>query len=169
VNGTEHRVDYQPGDSTSGIFGGNSNWRGPVWFPMNFLLIESLQKFHRYFGDGFTVEFPAGSGNQMSLAQVAGEISRRLSSLFLRDANGQRPAMASAFHKFHEDSHWRDLVLFHEFFHGDSGVGLGASHQTGWTGLVTKLIQQGGSGPESARRRKVKAGAWRRSRKQQDR
>jgi hypothetical protein len=169
VNGTEHRVDYQPGDSTSGIFGGNSNWRGPVWFPMNFLLIESLQKFHHYFGDGFTVEFPAGSGNQMSLAQVAGEISRRLSSLFLRDANGQRPAMASAFHKFHEDSHWRDLVLFHEFFHGDSGVGLGASHQTGWTGLVTKLIQQGGSGPESARRRKVKAGAWRRSRKQQDR
>jgi hypothetical protein len=145
VNGTEHRVDYQPGDSTNGIFGGNSNWRGPVWFPMNFLLVESLQKFHHYFGDGFTVEFPTGSGRKITLWDVAAEISRRLTSIFIREANAGRPSLRNASRKFHEDPHWRDLVLFHEYFHGDTGAGLGASHQTGWTGLVTKLMQQCGS------------------------
>jgi hypothetical protein len=141
VDGTEHRVDYQPGESSTGVFGGNSNWRGPIWFPVNFLLVESLQKFHHYLGDSFKVEFPTGSGRTMTLWEVAVDISRRLTSIFVRDDNGQRPACGDV-QKFQNDPHWRDLVPFHEYFHGDSGMGLGASHQTGWTGLVTKLMQQ---------------------------
>ena len=143
VNGTEHRVDYEPGESTTGVFGGNSNWRGPIWFPLNFLLVESLQKFHHYLGNDFKVEFPTGSGNMKTLWDVAGELSRRKTNIFLRDEKGRRPVFGNL-ETFQTDPHWRDLLLFHEYFHGDSGYGLGASHQTGWTGLVTKLIQQSG-------------------------
>jgi Glycosyl hydrolase family 63 C-terminal domain len=143
VNGTEHRVDYEPGESSTGLFGGNSNWRGPIWFPVNFLLVESLQKFHHYLGDDFKVEFPTGSGNMKTLWDVAGELSRRMTNIFLRDEKGHRPVFGNL-EKFQTDPHWRDLVLFHEYFHGDSGSGMGASHQTGWTGVVTKLMQQSG-------------------------
>jgi len=143
LNGMEHRVDYEPGESNTGLFGGNSNWRGPVWFPVNFLLIESLQKFHHYLGESFTVEFPTGSGKMMNLWEVAGELSRRLNRIFLRDEQGRRPVFGNL-ERFQTDPHWRDLVLFYEYFHGDSGTGVGASHQTGWTGLVTKLLQQSG-------------------------
>jgi hypothetical protein len=143
LDGVEHRVDYEPAESTSGLFGGNSNWRGPIWFPINYLLIESLQKFHYYFGDDFKVECPTDSGQMMTLWEVAAEISRRLSSLFLRDDDGRRPVHGASA-KFQEDPHWRDLLLFYEYFHGDTGAGLGASHQTGWTGLVAKLLQQSG-------------------------
>jgi hypothetical protein len=143
VNGTEHRVDYEPAESSTGLFGGNSNWRGPVWFPVNYLLIESLQKFHHYLGEDFKVECPTGSGRMMTLWEVAGEISRRLSRIFLRDGEGRRPVFGRI-EKFQTDPHWQDLVLFHEYFHGDDGAGIGASHQTGWTGLVAKLLQQSG-------------------------
>jgi hypothetical protein len=143
VNGSEYRVDYEPAESQSGTFGGNSNWRGPVWFPTNFLMIESLQKFHHYYGDGFKVEYPSGSGQQMSLWDVSAEISRSLEHIFLRDGNGRRPLYGSL-EKFQKDPWWRDLILFYEYFHGDTGAGLGASHQTGWTGLVAKLLEQTG-------------------------
>ena len=143
VDGTEHRVDYEPAESTTGMFGGNSNWRGPVWFPLNYLLIESLQKFHYYLGDDFKVEFPTGSGATYNLWDVAGELSRRLATTFLRDENGRRPVFGNV-EKFQTDPHWRDYILFHEYFHGDNGAGLGASHQTGWTGLVVKMLQQSG-------------------------
>ncbi|HYB54248.1 MAG TPA: glucosidase, partial [Thermoanaerobaculia bacterium] len=143
VGGQEYRVDYEPAESRSGAFGGNSNWRGPVWFPVNYLIIESLQKFHYFLGDSFQVEFPAGSGMKQSLWGVAGELSRRLSRLFLRGADGRRPVFG-ANEKFQSDPHFRDLIPFYEYFHGDNGEGLGASHQTGWTGLVAKLIQQSG-------------------------
>ena len=146
----EHRVDYEPGESSTGVFGGNSNWRGPIWFPLNYLLVESLQKFHYYLGDEFKVEFPTGSGKMMTLWEVSGELSRRMTSIFLRDEQGRRPVFGNL-EKFQTDQHWRDLVLFHEYFHGDSGAGLGASHQTGWTGVVTKLMQQSG---ESRKKRK---------------
>src|SRR5438067_1691723 len=150
VNGNEHRVDYEPGECSTGRFGGNSNWRGPIWFPTNYLLVESLQKFHHYLGDDFKVEFPTGSGKMMNLWEVAGELSRRMTSIFLQDARGRRPVFGDL-EKFQTDPHWRDLVLFHEYFHGDSGTGVGASHQTGWTGVVTKLMQQSG---ESSKRKK---------------
>jgi len=143
VNGTEHRVDYQPAESTTGLYGGNSNWRGPIWFPVNFLLIESLQKFHHYLGGQFKVEFPTRSGNMLTLWQVSEELSRRLVSIFLRDTQGRRPVNAET-EKFQSDPQWRDLIEFYEYFHGDSGKGLGASHQTGWTGVVAKLMQQSG-------------------------
>jgi hypothetical protein len=143
IDGQEHRVDYEPGDSTTELFGGNSNWRGPVWFPVNYLLIESLQKYHYYLGDDFKVECPTGSGQLMTLWEVAAEISRRLSHLFLRNADGRRPVHGQI-EKFQTDPHWRDLLLFYEYFHGDNGSGMGASHQTGWTGLVAKLLQQSG-------------------------
>ena len=139
----QHSVDYEPAESTAGLFGGNSNWRGPVWFPMNFLLIEALQRFHWYFGDELKVEFPTRSGQMKTLWEVAGEISRRLTRIFLRGADGRRPVYGGI-EKFQQDPHWRDLILFHEYFHGDNGTGLGASHQTGWTGLVAKLIEQSG-------------------------
>ena len=143
VDGMEHRVDYEPGESSSGLFGGNSNWRGPIWMPVNYLLVESLQKFHHYFGDDYKVEFPTGSGQMHTLAEVAAEISRRLNSIFLRDAAGRRPVNGDI-EKFQTDPNWRDQVLFYEYFHGDSGRGVGANHQTGWTGLVAKMLQQSG-------------------------
>ena len=143
VNGSEYRVDYEPAESQSGTFGGNSNWRGPVWFPPNFLMIESLQKYHHYYGDNFRVECPSNSGQQMSLWDVAAKLSVSLTHLFLRDASGQRPVNGSL-ERYRSDPQWRDLVLFYEYFHGDTGAGLGASHQTGWTGLVAKLLEQSG-------------------------
>jgi len=143
VMGMEHRVDYEPAEASTGLFGGNSNWRGPVWFPVNYLIIESLQKFHFYLGDQYKVECPHGSGVMRSLWDVAGELSRRLNRLFLRDEAGRRPAFGDV-PKLQTDPHFRDYVLFYEYFHGDNGAGLGASHQTGWTGLVAKLIQQSG-------------------------
>jgi hypothetical protein len=141
--GAEHSVDYEPGESTSGLFGGNSNWRGPVWFPVNFLLIESLQKFDFYLGDDFKVECPVGSGKMLSLHEVAAEISHRLAKIFLRAPDGTRPVNGIN-GKFQSDPHWRDLIQFFEYFNGDLGSGVGANHQTGWTGLVAKLIQQSG-------------------------
>jgi hypothetical protein len=143
VNGHEYSVRYEPGESSSGLFGGNSNWRGPIWFPVNFLLIESLQKFHHYLGENFRVEFPTGSGEYKTLWEVAGEVSRRLTRIFLRDESCRRP-VHGANAVYRDDPHWRDLVLFNEYFHGDDGSGVGASHQTGWTGLVAKLLQQSG-------------------------
>jgi hypothetical protein len=140
---SEHRVAYEPAESTTGLFGGNSNWRGPVWFPMNFLLIEALQRFDYFYRGGFTVEFPTGSGRSLALCDVAGELSRRLTRIFLRDPSGRRP-VHGATRPFQQDPWWRDLVLFYEYFHGDTGAGIGASHQTGWTGVVAKLLQQSG-------------------------
>ena len=143
VNGHVHRVDYEPAESSTGLFGGNSNWRGPIWFPVNYLLIESLQKFHHYLGPDYKVEFPTGSGQMMTLWEVAAELSRRLTRIFLRDESDRRPVYGGT-EKFQTDPHWKDLVLFYEYFHGDNGAGIGANHQTGWTGLVTKLLQQSG-------------------------
>ena len=143
VNGQVNRVKYEPAESATGIFGGNSNWRGPIWFPVNYLLIESLQKFHHYFGEDFKVEFPSGSKNECNLWQVAAEISRRLIRIFERGDDGRR-AVAGGTEVFQSDPHWKDLILFYEYFNGDNGAGIGASHQTGWTGLVAKLIQQSG-------------------------
>jgi hypothetical protein len=143
VDGSVHRVDYDPAESSIGLFGGNSNWRGPVWFPVNFLIIESLQKFHYYVGNDFKVECPTGSGKMCTLWEVAAEISERLIRIFQRNAKGERPVYGGST-KFQKDPQWKDLVLFYEYFHGDSGAGIGASHQTGWTGVVAKLIQQYG-------------------------
>jgi Mannosylglycerate hydrolase MGH1-like glycoside hydrolase domain len=143
VHGVDHRVGYEPAESRSGLFGGNSNWRGPVWFPVNFLIIESLQKFHYYLGNEFQVEYPTGSGRRMNLWEVSLEISRRLTRIFRRGPDGRRPVYGGT-EKFQVDPHWRDLISFYEYFHGDNGAGIGASHQTGWSGLVAKLIQQSG-------------------------
>ncbi len=142
-DGQEYRVNYEPGESSTGLFGGNSNWRGPVWFQVNYLLIESLQKFHHYLGDGFLVECPTGSGKMMTLWEVAADLSRRLTHIFLKADDGSRPVHGAAT-VFRDDPNWRDLVLFYEYFHGDNGSGLGANHQTGWTGLVSKMLQQSG-------------------------
>jgi len=144
VDGREYRLDYEPAESTTGLFGGNSNWRGPVWFPINYLLIEALQKFDYYLGPDFKVPFPTGSDTMLSLDEVAAELSRRLTRTFLQDANGRRPVYGST-ETFQTNPHWRDFVLFFEYFNGDNGAGLGASHQTGWTGLVAKLIEQSGA------------------------
>jgi len=141
LDGTEYRVDYEPAESTTGLFGGNSNWRGPVWFPVNFLIIESLQKFHHFLGDSFKVEFPTGSGNLMNLWEVSLELSHRLMRIFTKDPSGRRPFYGGT-EKFQTDPYWKDLILFNEYFHGDNGAGIGANHQTGWTGLIAKLIQQ---------------------------
>jgi hypothetical protein len=143
IDGHEYRVPYEPGESTSGLFGGNSNWRGPVWFPVNFLLVEALQKFHHYLGDAFRVECPTGSGRELTLNEVAIELSQRLTRTFLADRSGRRPVFGGRA-LFADDPSWRDLVPFHEYFHGDTGAGIGASHQTGWTALVAKLLQQSG-------------------------
>lgn len=139
VENRELSVTYQPGESDSGLFGGNSNWRGPIWMPVNYLLIESLQRFHHYYDDQFLVEFPTGSGRQVTLADAAAQVSTRLARIFLRDETGRRPVLAGH-PKAHTDPAFRDLVLFHEYFHGDDGRGVGASHQTGWTGLIAKLL-----------------------------
>jgi len=136
-------VDYEPAESSTGLFGGNSNWRGPIWFPINYLLIESLQKFHYFLGDEYKVEYPTGSGQQTTIWNVAAELSRRLTHIFLKDSKGRRPVFGGT-ETFHHDPHWQDAVPFYEYFHGDNGAGIGASHQTGWTGLVAKLIQQSG-------------------------
>ncbi|GAB4296740.1 MAG: glucosidase [Oscillatoriaceae cyanobacterium] len=143
VNSHEYRVDYEPGESSTFLFGGNSNWRGPIWMPVNFLIIESLQKLNFYLGQDFKVECPTGSGNMMTLWEVATEISQRLTKIFEKDDSGRRP-LYGGIHQFQNDPHWRDLILFHEYFHGDNGAGVGANHQTGWTGLIAKLIQQSG-------------------------
>ena len=140
VGGAEYRVQYEPAESTTGMFGGNSNWRGPVWFPINLLLIRALLQHYRYYGNDLKVECPTGSGTMMTLFEVAQELSRRLAGTFLRDDNGRRPVYGGT-RLFQDDPHWRDLILFYEYFHGDNGAGLGASHQTGWTGLVARLIQ----------------------------
>ena len=136
----EHRVDYVPGEGTSYLFEGNSNWRGPIWFPINYLIIEALERYDHFYGDKLKVECPVGSGKMLTLQQVSQELSRRLSSIVLRNEDGIRP-----FHgndaRFAHDPHWRDLVLFHEYFHGDTGRGLGASHQTGWTALSVRLLE----------------------------
>jgi hypothetical protein len=139
MDGHIARLDYEPGESRTGLFGGNSNWRGPIWFPLNFLAIESLRHLHTSLGEDFTVELPTGSGRQANLEQVAEEIERRLLRLFLRDANGRRPALGSNL-RFQRDGAWRDALLFYEYFHGDTGEGLGASHQTGWTALAGVLV-----------------------------
>jgi len=141
IDGESHCVNYVPGDANSGLFGGNSNWRGPIWFPVNYLLIEALERYHHFYGDTFTMEFPTGSGRRLTLAAIAAELSRRLVKLFLPDANGRRPALGDD-PRFASDPHWCDHLLFHEYFHGDTGSGLGASHQTGWTALVARLIDQ---------------------------
>ncbi|HKD11928.1 MAG TPA: glucosidase, partial [Thermoanaerobaculia bacterium] len=143
VEGSEYRVDYEPAESRTGVFGGNSNWRGPVWFPVNYLIIEALQKFHYYLGDSYMVELPTGSGRKVHLWDVAADLSRRLTHIFLKGADGRRPVYGGS-EKFQRDPYFADHVLFFEYFHGDNGAGLGASHQTGWTGLVAKLIQQSG-------------------------
>jgi Mannosylglycerate hydrolase MGH1-like glycoside hydrolase domain/Glycosyl hydrolase family 63 C-terminal domain len=145
LDGHTHSVDYEPAESTTGLFGGNSNWRGPIWFPVNFLIIESLQKYHYYYGDDLKVECPTGSGRMLTLWEVATMISQRLCRIFLRGADGRRPVYGGT-EVFQADPHWRNLILFNEYFHGDNGAGIGASHQTGWTGLVAKLLQQSGVG-----------------------
>jgi|HubBroStandDraft_4_1064222.scaffolds.fasta_scaffold17137_2 hypothetical protein len=140
VEGQEYRVNYLPAESDTGMFGGNSNWRGPVWMPVNALLIRALSSFYLYYGDNFKIECPTGSGNRMNLFEVAREIARRLTGIFLRDKSGRRPVYGGT-EKFQNDPHWKDYILFYEYFHGDNGAGLGASHQTGWTGIVAKLIE----------------------------
>ena len=153
AGGTERRVDYEPGESTTGLFGGNSNWRGPVWFPINYLIIEALERYHRFYGDDFKVECPAGSGKMLNLKEIAHELAARLTRLFLPDKSGRRPASGDDA-RFSNDPNWKDLVLFHEYFHGDTGKGLGASHQTGWTALVIRHLEDIGrrrareSGPQ---------------------
>jgi hypothetical protein len=139
VNGQEYRVDYLPAESNTGMFGGNSNWRGPIWFPVNALIIRALLQFYLYYGDDFQVECPTGSGTKLNLFEVAREIADRLTRIFLRDERGRRPVYGGTA-TFQNDPHWRDNILFYEYFHGDNGAGLGASHQTGWTGLVGALI-----------------------------
>jgi hypothetical protein len=139
VGGQEYRVSYLPAESDTGMFGGNSNWRGPIWMPVNGLIIRALLQYHAYYGNDFTVECPTGSGRQMNLYQVAEEITRRLTSIFLRDPSGRRPVHGGT-RKFQEDPHWRDCLQFFEYFHGDNGAGLGANHQTGWTGVIARLM-----------------------------
>jgi hypothetical protein len=140
VHGEEFKVEYLPAESNTGMFGGNSNWRGPVWMPVNLLIVRSLLQYYLFYGNEFLVECPTGSGQLKNLYEVAEDISRRLTSIFTRDANDQRPVYGGTA-KFQNDPHWRDYVLFYEYFHGDNGAGLGASHQTGWTGVVARLIQ----------------------------
>src|SRR5450755_959394 len=139
IAGQEFRVDYEPAESHTGMFGGNSNWRGPVWFPMNMVIVRGLMQLHQYYGDNLKVECPTGSGNEMNLSEVASEIGRRLAAIFTRGEDGRRPVFGGI-ERFQSDPHWRELLQFHEYFHGDNGAGLGASHQTGWTGLVAMLF-----------------------------
>ena len=143
VNGMEYRVDYEPAESSTGLFGGNSNWRGPIWFPLNYLLIEALQKFDYCLGSHYKVVFPTGSDNLIPLSKVATELSRRLIRTSLKGADGHRPVYGTN-PTFQNDPHWKDLINFYEYYNGDNGAGVGASHQTGWTGLIGKLIEQSG-------------------------
>ena len=140
-------VSYEPAESRTGLFGGNSNWRGPIWFPLNYLLIEALREFHRYYGDDFLVEHPTGSGVELPLDRVADDLAARLIAIFRRGLDGRRPAFGER-ELLQNDPHWRDHLLFHEYFHGDTGAGLGASHQTGWTALVAPLLESGAGGRE---------------------
>ena len=140
VEGQEYRVNYLPAESDTGMFGGNSNWRGPIWMPVNAVLIRAMLSFYLYYGDNFKIECPTGSGKLMNLFEVAREIANRLAQIFLRDKSGRRPVYGGT-EKFQTDPHWKDYILFYEYFHGDNGAGLGASHQTGWTGVVAKLIE----------------------------
>jgi hypothetical protein len=140
VGNDEFRVGYLPAESDSGMFGGNSNWRGPIWMPVNVLIIRALLQYYLYYGDRFRIECPTGSGRTMNLFEVSREIAARLGRIFLRDADGRRPVYGGT-EKFQIDPHWRDHILFYEYFHGDTGAGIGASHQTGWTGLVARLMQ----------------------------
>ena len=144
LDGNHFSIGYEPAESKSGMFGGNSNWRGPVWMPMNFLLIETLQRLDHYYGSSLLVEFPTRSGTRVSLAQAARLLSQRLSGLFQRGEDGKRPIYGKN-ELLQHDPHFKELIQFYEYFHGDSGQGLGASHQTGWTGLVAKLLQQSGA------------------------
>ena len=137
--GQEYVVRYLPAESDTGMFGGNSNWRGPVWFPMNLVILRGLLQAHRYYGDRFKIECPTGSGNEMTLLEVCAEISRRLTATFTRDEHGRRPVYGGT-ETFQANPHWGDLIPFHEYFHGDNGAGIGASHQTGWTGTVALLF-----------------------------
>jgi hypothetical protein len=139
VGDTTYEVRYEPGESSTGLFGGNSNWRGPIWFPINFLLIEALRRFHHYYGDDFLVECPTGSGRLCTLEQIADELSTRLKRIFLRGPD-QRRAVFGDVDLFQNDPHWRDCVPFYEYFHGDNGRGVGASHQTGWTATIATLL-----------------------------
>jgi len=139
LSGHEYKVQYLPAESNTGMFGGNSNWRGPVWMPVNGLLLRALLNLYQFYGDDFKVECPTGSGTYMTLFEVAKELGRRLSSIFLRDTTGKRPVYGGT-KKFQEDPHWKDYILFYEYFHGDNGAGLGASHQTGWTGIIARSI-----------------------------
>jgi hypothetical protein len=139
AGGQEYRVSYLPAESDTGMFGGNSNWRGPIWMPVNGLIIRALLQYYRYYGNDFTVESPTGSGRQMNLYQVAEEISRRLANIFLQDKDGRRPVYGGT-RKFQEDPHWRDCLQFYEYFHGENGAGLGANHQTGWTGIIARTL-----------------------------
>ncbi len=140
VGHEEYRVSYLPAESDSGMFGGNSNWRGPIWMPVNALIIRALLQYYSYYGNHFTIECPTGSGRLMTLYEVAEEIARRLAGIFLKDGDGRRPVYGGTA-KFQDDPHWKDLILFYEYFHGDNGAGLGASHQTGWTGVVARMMQ----------------------------
>jgi len=139
IGSQEYKVQYLPAESDTGMFGGNSNWRGPVWMPVNGLLVRGLLNLYQFYGEEFKVECPTGSGKYMNLFEVAQEITRRLENLFLRDKKGNRPVYGGA-KKFQEDPYWRDYILFYEYFHGDNGAGLGASHQTGWTGAIARLM-----------------------------
>ncbi len=143
--GQEYNVHYLPAESDTGMFGGNSNWRGPVWFPINLVILRGLIQLHRFYGDRLKVECPTGSGRELNLLEVATELGRRLATTFTEDETGRRPVFGGI-EKFQSDPHWHDLLLFHEYFHGDNGAGLGASHQTGWTGTVALLFLQAGSG-----------------------
>ena len=139
VDGTALIERYEPAESAEGLFGGNSNWRGPVWFPVNFLLIETLARYHAFLGDDFKVEFPSGSGREATLRQVADGLTERMIAIFERGPDGRRPVFGGS-EKFQTDPNWRDHLLFYEYFHGDNGAGIGASHQTGWTGLIAELL-----------------------------
>ena len=143
LGGLTAEVDYEPGESTSGLFGGNSNWRGPIWFPLNYMTIESLRRWDAFMGADYRVEYPTGSGTKLRLRDIADDLARRLVSIWLPDDDGRRPVYGSI-EMFHTDPDWRDLLQFHEYFHGDTGAGIGASHQTGWTGLVAHLLCRGG-------------------------
>ncbi len=136
-------IDYEPAESTTGMFGGNSNWRGPIWFPVNYLVVHALLRYARYFGDAVTLEYPTGSGKEATLEEIGEDIRRRLISLFLVGDDGRRPCFGGV-ERFQDDPAWKDNLLFHEYFHGDNGAGLGASHQTGWTGIVADLIRRSG-------------------------
>jgi len=139
TGGQEYRVSYLPAESDNGMFGGNSNWRGPIWMPVNGLIVRALLQYYTYYGDAFTIECPTGSGRYMTLHQVAEDIAGRLAHIFVRDGSGRRAVFGDA-EKFQQDPHWRDLLLFYEYFHGDNGAGVGASHQTGWSGIVARMM-----------------------------